>query len=291
MANSPLNDFISKVKQDGLARNNRFLVCISPKNPWQLGPDNWLHDALLLCDQVQLPGTNMNTSDNRTFGEIRKAPYERLYEDVNMSFYVDTSMTVKLLFDNWINFIQDTGTRNFNYYDSYTADITIEVLDLKNQSRYAVQLREAFPKSIGAIQLDQAGKDVMKLSINFAYKYYVVGNSVSIEDTDKFDGGYGVYDYEGDTPSIYEPVFTGSGATLPLGVPRSYTPSFNGDTTLSVTPPYDNRYTPIYNQTPSAVQVKKDPLNSFINRLKNFAIGAIGAKAVTKIPGILKRGR
>lgn len=252
MANSPLNDFISKVKQDGLARNNRFIVGIfaSPDSRiMDLGTNGWMRDALLLCDQVQLPGTNFNTADMRTYGETRKAPYERLYEDVNMSFYVDTSMKVKLLFDNWMTYIQNPGTRNFNYYDNYTCDIVIEVQDLKNQSRYAVKLFEAFPKSIGAIQMDHTNKDIMKLSVNFAYKYYHIG-AQEIENTDATDGGFSPYNFLGDTPSTYNPIF---------------------------------------NETPSAAQTKKDPLNSFMNRLKNFAIGAVGSKVVTKLPGILKR--
>lgn len=251
MARSPLNDFISKIKQEGLARNNRFLVCITPKQPYQLDPTgSWLQDVLLLCDQVQLPGTNFNTADTHTYGEVRKAPYERLYEDINMSFYVDTSMTVKYFFDNWMTYIQNPGTRNFNYYDDYTSDITIEVQDLKNQSRYAVQLREAFPKSIGAVQLDQANKDIMKISINFAYKYYVVGDLRYVENTDKVDGSFASINFNGDTPSHYQPIF---------------------------------------NETPSAVRTQNDPLNAFINRLKNFAIGAVGSKVVTKLPGIISR--
>jgi len=289
MANSPLNSFISKVKEDGLARNNRFLVCISPNSPWQQGPTSWLQDALLLCEQVQLPGTNFNTADMRTYGEIVKAPYERLYDDVNMSFYVDTSMRVKLLFDNWMMAIQNPGTRNFNYYDQYISNITIEVQDLKNQSRYAVQLREAYPKSIGTIQLDQSNKDIMKLSVNFAYKYYVVGNPISVQNTDREDGGFKVYDFQGDTPSAYEPVFSGSTSLPPASVPRSYTPYFGGAGNNYLIPPYDSRYTPIFNQTPTARRIQNDPLNSFINRLKNFAIGAVGAKVVSSIPGIFRR--
>ena len=252
MANTPLQNFISKVKQDGLARNNRFVVGIfaDPNSQiMNLGDRGWMRDALLLCDQVQLPGTNFNTTDLRTFGEIRKTPYERLYEDINMSFYVDTAMTVKLLFDNWMTYIQDPGTRNFNYYDDYTADIVIEVQDVKNQSRYAVKLFEAYPKSIGAIQLDQGNKDVMKLSVNFAYKYYHIG-AQEVDNSDYGDGGFSPYNFMGDSESTY---------------------------------------TPIFGQAISTPQTAKDPLNSFINRLKNFAIGAVGAKAVSKIPSILRR--
>ena len=223
---SKLNDFISQVKHNGLARTNRYVVYFNL--PWET--DSALRDTLLFCDQVQLPGANFNTSDMRTFGETRKAPYERLYEDINMSFYVDKEMKNKLMFDYWLNQIQDPWTRNFNYYDDYVTDIVIEVQDLKDQSRYGIKLYEAYPKSIGAVQLDYAGKDVMKLSVNFAYKYYHIGSK-----------------------EVLEP--------------------------LEVAPVYEY----------PAVQTAKDPLNSFVTRLKNFAIGAIGAKAITKLPQIIKR--
>jgi hypothetical protein len=139
-------------------------------------------------------------------------------------------MQNKLIFDYWLNLIQDPWTRNFNYYDEYVTDIVIEVQDLKDQSRYGIKLFEAYPKSIGAVQLDYAGKDVMKISVNFAYKYYHVGSQEILE------------------PEEVAPVY----------------------------------------EYPAA-QTAKDPLNSFVNRLKNFAIGAAGAKLMTKLPGILKR--
>lgn len=223
---SKLNDFIAQVKTSGLARTNRYVVYISL--PWET--DASMRDLLLFCDQVQIPGTNFNTSDMRTFGETRKAPYERLYEDVNMSFYVDKEMKNKIMFDYWLNQIQDPHTRTFNYYDDYVTDIVIEVQDLKDQSRYGIKLYEAYPKSLGAVQLDYAGKDIMKISVNFAYKYYHIGSQ-----------------------EILEP----------------------------------EEVAPVYEYP--AVQTAKDPLNSFVNRLKNFAVGAVGAKVISKLPGILKR--
>lgn len=221
-----LNDFISQVKHNGMARTNRYVVYFNL--PWET--DYALRDVLLFCDQVQLPGTNFNTADMRTYGETRKAPYERLYEDINMSFYVDKEMKNKLLFDRWFNQIQNPWTRTFNYYDNYRTDIVIEVQDLKDQSRYGIKLFEAYPKSMGAVQLDYAGKDIMKISVNFAYKYYHIGSK-----------------------NILEPV----------------------------------EIAPVYEYP--AVQTARDPLNSFVNRLKNFAVGAIGSKVVSKLPQILKR--
>ena len=244
MANSPLNYFISKIKRDGVARTNRYTVLFAGMQSVRA------MDVVLLCDQVQIPGTNFNTTDMRTFGEVRKAPYERLYEDINMSFYVDSNLEVKKFFDDWMLDIQNPMTRNFNYYDNYTNDIVIEVQDLKNQARYGVKLFEAFPKSIGAVQLDYSGKDIMKLSVNFAYKYYLVGKYGPVVDTDLASAGFSPWNFQGDTPS---------------------------------------QYAPIFNPTPGAVQVQNDPLNSFIGRLKNFAVGAVGSKIVTSIPGILSK--
>lgn len=222
---SDIKNFVASIKNNGLARTNRYAV--------MLGGITWadptlIQNTVMFCDQIQLPGTNINTSDIRTYGEIRKTPYERLYEDVNMSFYVDTDMSVKTLFDYWMNQIQDPVTRNWNYYENYTSDITIEVQDLKNKTRYNMRLREAYPKSIGAIQLDYNSKDVMKLSVNFAYKFYEVGGVQALQK----------------------------------GEIISY---------------------------PGSVNTSNDALNGLTNRLKNFAIGSVGAYGVTKIPSLLSK--
>jgi hypothetical protein len=113
-----------------------------------------------------------STVQNRTFGEYREVPYERLYGDVSMSFYVDNDMHVKKLFDNWMNAISDPDTRTFNYYRDYTTDMWIDVEDLNDKTRYQVQLFECYPKSIGPVSLDYASKDIMKLSVQMQYKYW-----------------------------------------------------------------------------------------------------------------------
>lgn len=217
-----IKEFVATIKNNGLSRTNRYAVMFG-NIPWA---ENTLQrNTVMFCDQVQLPGTNFNTSDIRSFGEIRKAPYERLYEDINMSFYVDTDMSVKTFFDYWMNQIQDPVSRNFNYYNNYTSNIVLEVQDIHNKTRYNMVLFEAFPKSIGAVQLDYNSKDIMKLSVNFAYKYYHVGALEGLQEGQ-------VINYPGRT------------------------------------------------------NVAGDPLNSLTNRLMNFAIGAVGAYGVSKLPSI-----
>lgn len=166
-----IKEFTAAVKSNGLAKANRYAVSFSLPKGMAFNPDT-TQKALMFCDQVQLPGTNFSTTQNRSFGEFRETPYEKLYEHINLSFYMDRDMQIKALFDQWNNTIYNPYTRSFNYYEEYITDITIEVQDNKDSPKYWVTLHECYPKSIGAIQLDYANKDVMKLSVSMAYKWF-----------------------------------------------------------------------------------------------------------------------
>lgn len=172
-----IKDFISEIKKGALARSNRYAIMFTPPTNAQKAyiggvEPTTLKKAILFCDQIQLPGLNLSTVQNRTFGEFRETPYEKLFDNITMSFYVDNDMKVKYLFDNWMASIQDPITRTFRYYDQYTTDMTIEVQDINDKSRYQVKLFECYPKTIGAIQMDYASKEVMKLSVTMQYKYW-----------------------------------------------------------------------------------------------------------------------
>ena len=95
--NKPINQFVSQVKSGGLARNNRFAVLFTP--PAKVQPAG-LNKILLFCDTVQVPGANYSTVQNRIFGEFRELPYEKIYDQISLTFYVDTEMKVKQLFDD-----------------------------------------------------------------------------------------------------------------------------------------------------------------------------------------------
>jgi hypothetical protein len=83
---------------------------------------------------------------------------------------------VKQFFDSWMDAIQNPMTRDFNYAITYVSPtIDIIVQDAQDADRYSCTLHNAYPKSISAIQLDYAGKDVMKLQVTIAYQYAVSG--------------------------------------------------------------------------------------------------------------------
>jgi hypothetical protein len=126
-----------------------------------------------MCESTSLPGISYGSQGVRVFGETREVVYDRIFDPITLTFYVDSDMKVKYFFDEWMGKIVDADTRSTNYYDSYVKDIDIFVQDTVNSDTYKVSLYEAFPKSVGAIQMDNNSRDVMKMSVTFQYRYHI----------------------------------------------------------------------------------------------------------------------
>lgn len=168
-----LNEFLGNIKGEGLMRSSRFSVFFNLPSLVARGLYSTnLRKVLLYCDTVNLPGLSFATAEAKTFGEIREMPYQRLFETVTMTFYMDNAMSIKLLFDSWMAAVINPDTRTANYYNDYITDINVTVFDVKDNSRYQVNMYQCYPKSIGAIQMDYANKDVMKMSVTMIVKYW-----------------------------------------------------------------------------------------------------------------------
>ena len=180
-----IQNFLAEVKGDGLMRNTRFSVWFSLPTIFAdkgLPGAESIRKILLFCEAANLPGITLSTTQARTFGEFREMPYEKLFQNTVLSFYVDNSMKIKEMFDAWILNIQDPNNRSFSYYNDYVTDLTIKVGDVSNKSRYAVTLRECYPQAISPIQMSLAGRDVIKLDVTFVYR-----NWISIPDNTSLD--------------------------------------------------------------------------------------------------------
>jgi hypothetical protein len=176
---SKLNEFIANVKM-GMAKTSFFSVLLTlPKALSNYEPSRSnMNKILLFCDQAQIPGVSFSTNQVRSYGEFREMAYEKLYEPIQLSFYVDVDMSVKKLFDAWVSIVQNPKTRDFYYPDDYSTDkFDIIVQDSMDSPKYTISLFKAYPKTIAPIQLDYSSKDIMKMQVTMVYQYYEVSQS------------------------------------------------------------------------------------------------------------------
>ena len=172
MANTKLKEFIASVKTDGLMRSSRYTVVMASPISMGNSETNNLRQILLFCSEASMPGINIATAQVKSFGEVRETPYDKIFDNVNLTFYVDQNMHVKYFFDSWVNSIQNPQTRTFEYYKNYITDIYIQVEDSRDDSRYLVILKECYPKSISPISIGYENKEIMKMQVSMNYKYW-----------------------------------------------------------------------------------------------------------------------
>ena len=183
MSQAPLlQDFVAQM-QKGVARSNRYFVVMPNRNNTSGGDTSGNRLLGLYCENTQIPGSTILSTPSKIFGEPREMPYERSYEPINMSFYVDSDFQVKDYFDSWHESIFDPYTRAGNYYEEYVSNIELWVHNVEDKRTYALTLFECYPKAISPIQLDYGSKELMKLQVTMQYKYWraVAGEAAASE--------------------------------------------------------------------------------------------------------------
>jgi hypothetical protein len=174
-------DFKNFVKRDGLARQNRFYVNMSPPglnadpNEASFFNNYSNYETIhLLCKSVSVPGVSVSSADIRLTGEILQAPYDRNFSPATFSFYVDRNFIVRQFFESWVNTIQDPVTRVMSYYKEFVSDqIDIFVVS-KSETPivYKISLFDCFPKALSPITLDTSSNEFMTIDVEMDYHYY-----------------------------------------------------------------------------------------------------------------------
>jgi hypothetical protein len=169
-----LTDFKNSFKGD-LARQNRFnvLIPVPPKVVSSTSVDTFAARQLAFrCENAQLPGRTLATTEQKTYGPIQKLPYLTTYNDIDLTLIVESAMSEKKIFDSWLEIINPTQTNDFSYRKDYDTILTINQYNTLDDLTYSVQLFEAYPISINQLDLDWSSDGFHKLLVTFAYTYW-----------------------------------------------------------------------------------------------------------------------
>ena len=134
---------------------------------------------------ASLPGKSLGTIDVKRFGAIYKIANDAIVDTFPITVMCSSDMRERKFFDAWISGIHGQKRSNYQpgeissslyrmlYYDEYTSQVFIESFGRDGKGEYMVELQEAYPTSLGAVDLSWDTGDVATFTVNFTFRNWV----------------------------------------------------------------------------------------------------------------------
>ena len=179
---SVINEFLSLfLNKDGFSKSARYEVVIGLPKAATLTAGELLNTETARkvsyhAETIAFPGRNLEIKEDlSTYGPTREVVSGSSYEDLSATFYVATDHREKKFFSEWQNSAHSNEDFNARYYYDYVGSVDIYQLDEEDRRRLGIRLMEAFPKTIGAIDMGYANANqINKMSVSFSYRFWEI---------------------------------------------------------------------------------------------------------------------
>ena len=168
-----LNNFISNIETQGVARQNKYRVEIS--GPASTRPIHGERDLDLRCESITFPGTNVRSvPDTLRYGPAREQGQGMTYGPFTATFICSPDLREKIYFEWWQQRIINHLTWEAKYYDDYKGELRIIQLDDQNRDTYDILVTEAYPKTISPQDVGWNNNDSYQtVAVEFTYRYWM----------------------------------------------------------------------------------------------------------------------
>lgn len=163
----------------GLAKSCRYIVRVVPQGTYlvQSGYSEFMKQLTYMCEVAELPGRSFMNMDARYYGPNFKMPFQSTYEDTTFTFLCRQSSFERQFFDDWMEIINPTNIWDFNYRDTYAAEIQVYQLADYGEgtnptapvAMYMWTLHQAYPIVINPQPVTWADDNFQRLSVSFTY--------------------------------------------------------------------------------------------------------------------------
>jgi len=164
-----INRFVSQIGQTGFASPNKYLVEF---NSPLTGNDDTIS---IMCNVAGMPERGIQVFENRHYNTPFKLPYVTMYQEATFTFFSTPKYPERKFFDAWQNEVIHPENGLVGFYDTFRGDIVVSHLEGETGSvDYKIKLMDAYPTSIGSIELGYSMTDSLSpVSISFVYKYWI----------------------------------------------------------------------------------------------------------------------
>lgn len=183
-AGGKMNNFISELRQNSVARTNLFDVTLTP--PRILVGSAVASKISLYAEGAQLPGLNIQSDDSIKrfgYGPQDHVAYGSSVNDITLNFIGDGKGEIYRFFYRWMQGIVrsdyevPSNKTGFNglapfeveFKENYQTVVDIKTYNESGDTILHYQLTNAFPKSLPDVSLNWSESSMMQFSVTFTY--------------------------------------------------------------------------------------------------------------------------
>ena len=127
----------------------------------------------VFCHTCTMPQRSLMTYEHKQLNAPYKVPYSQSYDPVSFVFYGDGDLSARRYFEIWQNAVVNIQSNTMNFYSEYVSDVIIEQLNTEGNPTYGVQLIEAYPMSVTAMDYSYSNQNtIQNIAIVLTYKYW-----------------------------------------------------------------------------------------------------------------------
>lgn len=155
-----------------------------------------LRDICFNCDSISIPGQNISTKANKTYGLKKEYAYDKTFAEINATFYCSEDLTENHFFQAWIDRMYDIDG-HLGWYNEYKGTIEIDQLANKKGGNltsntdsgdlYVIataKLYDAYPKTLSPLRVQySATNQVQKIDVAFTYREAVMEYFETLNDS------------------------------------------------------------------------------------------------------------
>ena len=133
------------------------------------------------CHTMSIPRRGFDTFEVKHNNIRFKVPYGVTYEPVTFTFYADSTLDTLKYFETWQATAMNYSNNTMNFFDEYTSDINLYIINEEGKDVYGVKLIQAYPSNISQIELAYGNVDnLLNISVTFNFMYFVSMESSQI---------------------------------------------------------------------------------------------------------------
>ena len=141
-----------------------------------------LPNVNFFCQRVNIPAINLGIAlQNTPFSDMNYEGDKLTFEQMTMNFYVNEDLSnylevyswlISLGFpDNYKQFNLKESSLNFAANESRTSDMNLILETNKSNPNFSVVFKNAFPVSLGSIELDTAATSLEPIVVDATFAY------------------------------------------------------------------------------------------------------------------------